>query len=445
MSTPTIETRLRVPPALDVPEGLPAGIDLGRINNREEALRRFGTDFVHHLTDHALRGEDLAYQAYLDYKNPEIASNWGMFERALEHGIDALDDPADSLVALFDALDDVPDWVDYDQLERGAIAYWRGGAFAPMAISYAVIGAGFSMYSSTRPVLFSGRLNDPKEAGPRMVESFRWVVAAHTPGAMVRDGEGFCLTARVRMIHAAVRHVLSHSEHWDWPAWGVPINSLDQMNTQAGQFGACFVDSLRMAGIKISDREEEDIFALTRYIGWVIGVEPTILHTGVDDARMKGKLHRLIEQPADDDCRDVVHSIIDFSTEKPPGDVEILPAPVAAFMTTERRRKLAYGLIASWLPEFVDGLGVEMTNWRFVLPTVRPFMAAKERVTRPRATLESDRKITMKTISQFNAAIALPQDAEKGTELAGVDKLQQDVSANKGNVKKAPHLVRAGV
>ncbi|MCK9249788.1 MAG: DUF2236 domain-containing protein [Solirubrobacteraceae bacterium] len=438
--SPTVTER---PPALDVPAGVPAGHELGRIVNLDEAIRRFGTDLVYKLTDHALRGDDLAYAAFLDFRDKSKNANWRLYEQALEHGIDSVDDPSPAMAALFDRLDEIPDWVDFDQIERGAIAYWRAGSLAPMAISYSVIGAGFSMYSSTRPVLFSGRLSDPKLAGPRMVESFRWVVAAHTPGAMLRDGEGFRLTAKVRMIHAAVRNTLSHSEHWDWPGWGVPINNLDSMNTQAGQFGVVFVDSLRASGIHISDQEEEDIFALTRYIGWVMGVDPEILHVGVDDARLKSKVHRLIERPADDYCRDVIHSIIDFSTEKPPGDVEILPAPVAKFMTTERRRKLAYGMVAAWQPDYiVEQLGVEQTPWRHILPTVRPLISLKERITRPRATLEGDRRATMKTIDMFNTAINQPGVTDT-KDLANPETLTKDVAANKGKVAKDLQQVAA--
>ena len=56
--------------ALDVPDGLPAGIDLGRINNREQAIAQFGRPYVEALTDHALLGDDVAYRAML--VSPEI-------------------------------------------------------------------------------------------------------------------------------------------------------------------------------------------------------------------------------------------------------------------------------------------------------------------------------------------------------------------------------------
>ena len=50
-----------------------------------------------------------------------------MFQRALDHGIDSVDEPPDSLVRLFAQLDHRPPWVDDDQLRRGSIAYFREG------------------------------------------------------------------------------------------------------------------------------------------------------------------------------------------------------------------------------------------------------------------------------------------------------------------------------
>ncbi|HKS44356.1 MAG TPA: hypothetical protein VJT49_04415 [Amycolatopsis sp.] len=64
------------------------------------------------------------------------------------------------------------------------------------------------------------------------------------------------------MTHTAVRHALSRSDAWDWRAWGVPINNLDAMHTQAGHLGVGFIDPVQKSGIRFSDREIEDIMAL---------------------------------------------------------------------------------------------------------------------------------------------------------------------------------------
>ncbi|MDV6211961.1 oxygenase MpaB family protein [Rhodococcus erythropolis] len=417
---------------MDIPPGLPRGIDLGRIANRDKAIAMYGRPMVEKLTEHALLADDYAYRAMLDFKDKSNTANWRTFDIAMEHGIDALDDVPPGMAALFEQFDRIPEWVDFDQLYRGAVAFWRAGPIVPPILAWATIAGGFSMYSATRPVLFSGRLRAADHVGTRLVESFRYVVAAYTPGGMGRFEEGFRLTAKVRMIHAAVRHSLSQSDAWDWANWGIPINNLDGMETQAGQFGVKFVDAVHSSGIRFSDRELEDIFALSRYVGYVIGVPEEILHTDPDDARKKSDLHTLLEREPDDLCREVVHSVIKFSVEHPPGDVEILPPPVAKFMTTDRRLKLAYGMLDSWIPRNVlDALEVKPTPWRFVLPAVKPLIAAHDRI--GRLLPHDDEAAAFKMLRQFNDAIKIP-NGETAHEVANPEEVGADIAANKGGM-----------
>ncbi|GAA4675501.1 oxygenase MpaB family protein [Gordonia humi] len=417
---------------LDVPEGLPRGIDLGRIANADKAIGMFGRPLVETVTDHALLADDYAYRAMLDFKDKSNSMNWRTFDTAIEHGLDALDDVTPAVAALFEQMETVPDWVDFDQLYRGAVAFWRAGMIVQPILAWGTIAGGFSMYSATRPVLFSGRLRKADKVGTRLIESFRYVVAAYTPGGMQRFGEGFRLTAKVRMIHAAVRHSLSRSDAWDWADWGIPINNMDSMVTQAGQFGVKFTDAVQASGFRFSDRELDDIFALSRYVGYVIGVPPEILHTGYDDARRKTELHTMLELPPDDLCRDVVESVIRYSIENPPGGVEVLPGPIAKIMTNERRLKLAYGLLHEWLPaDVMAALGAEKTAWSRLLPTARPLIRVADRI--QRTLPHDDEKAAFTLLRNFNDAIAVP-DGDTKHEVASPDEVGADISANKGGM-----------
>lgn len=411
--------------AADVPEGLPPGLELGRIQNRDEALRRFDPDLVRLVGDHCLLADEPAYHALAGIKDPEQNSGWRLFDQALEHGIDSIDDPAPSLVALFDELDRVPDWVDHDQLHRGAVAFWRAGPLVPMILAYSVIAVGFTGYVPAQTVMFSGRMTDRDQVGQRLLESFRFIARAYTPGGMARDAEGFRLTAKVRMIHATVRHVLSRSPAWDWRNWGIPINNFDAMDTQAGQFGVEVVDSLAKSGVRLSDRERADVFALTRYVGYVIGVPEEILHTDEEDARTKHAIHALVETPADDNCRQIIKGVIDYGCEESLGGYDVLPPAVARFMTVERRKRLSYGLLTAWQPpEIVDQIGIEPDRWRHVLPAARPFIWANDRLTR-RFSPHRDGARTQKVLDEFEVAIAMADGETQA--LAEPEQLATDV------------------
>ena len=420
--------------ALDVPDRLPAGLALGRIANADRALRRFDPAWVEGLTDHCLLGDEVAYRAFQGFRDNEQNSGWRMFEQALEHGIASVDDPAPSLVALFDELDRVPEWVDHDQLRRGAIAFWRAGPLVPMVLAYSVIGVGFTAYGSSRPVLFSGRMVDRNQVGQRLLESFRYIARAYAPRGMARDAEGFKHTARVRMIHATVRYTLSRSPDWDWADWGIPINTFDAMDTQAGPFGVEVIDSLARSGVVLSERERADVFALSRYVGYVIGVPEHILHTDEADARRKHELHKLLEPGADEGCRRIVRSIIDFSCEESLGGYDVLPAWLARVMTVERRKKLSYGLLMAWQPrEITAQIGIEPDAWRFVLPAARPFIRLADRWGRRHP--ERDEARAAAVLAEFDKAIAMREGEHHA--LAEPEALARDVAAGGATVTRA--------
>ena len=411
----------------DVPDGLPEPLALGRIRHADQALARFDPAWVRRLTDHCLRADEPAYQAFKGFRDPQENSGWRMFEQALEHGIDSVDDPAESLRSLFAELDRVPEWVDFDQLHRGAVAFWRAGPLVPMVLAYSVIGVGFADYGSSRPVLFSGRMLDRSLVGQRLLESFRFIARAYTPGGMQRSEEGFKLTARVRMIHATVRHVLSRSPEWRWRDWGIPINNFDATDTQAGKFGVEVIDSLARSGVKLSARERADVFALTRYVGYVIGVPEDLLHTDEADARRIHDLHKLLEPGADAGSRQIVRTIIDYSCEESLGGYDVLPPALAKVMTVERRKKLSYGLLCAWQPRSItEPLGIEPDGWRFVLPAARPFLQVANAFTRRRPHLDGAR--AAKVLAEFEKAIAMAEGEQHA--LAEPEQLATDVAAN---------------
>ena len=421
MTAPVVHPRY----GLDVPADVPDPLALGRVASAELACRRFGEDWVRSLVDGCLTGDDLAYEAFLGFRDPEQRSGWRLFEQALEHGIDRVDDPAPSLQALFDHVDHVPDWVDPDQLHRGAVAFWRAGPLVPMVLAYSVIGVGFTDYGASRPVLFSGRMTERDQVGQRLLESFRFIAKAYAPGGMARDQDGFKHTVRVRMIHATVRHVLSRSPDWDWADWGIPINDFDAMDTQAGKFGVEVVDSLARSGVRLTDRERADVFALTRYVGYVMGVPESMLHVDEADARRKHDLHKLLEPGGGAGSKRIVRSIIDFSCEESLGGYDVLPPLLAKVMTPDRRKKLSYGLLLAWQPpEITDQLGIEPDVWRFVLPAARPLIRVWDAWMR--RTPDRDAARAVKVLAEFEAAVAM---APGERPLAEPDALAGDVAA----------------
>lgn len=104
-------------------------------------------------------------------------------------------------------------------------------------------------------------------------------------------------------------------------------------------------------------------------------------------------------------------------------------------MTDERRLKLAYGLLYSWLPDDVmRQMGFDKTAWAKLLPAARPAISVAHRVSR--WLPHDDEKAAFSILRSFNDAISLPEGAAKEAAVANPDEVHADIVANKGGMPK---------
>jgi hypothetical protein len=203
-------------------------------------------------------------------------AGWGMFERALEHGADAVEDAPGELRALLEHASRTPSWLDLDLVDAGATSFWRVGlpALAPSLI-YGSLAFGYQYGDLSRPLAATGRLE--QMAPRRLGETSRWVLAVTTPGAMAPGGEGWRSSLRVRLVHALVRRHLLDSEEWDVEAWGVPISASAMMATAIGGFAIVPQRALADVGADATAADLESRTALWRWVGYVMGVPSALL------------------------------------------------------------------------------------------------------------------------------------------------------------------------
>ena len=357
------------------PDDLPLGRDLGRVVNLEATCARYGEDLVTTFADGYCIGDELAYAVHRDIRERD-GFGWAEFHRAVDAGIDAVDDPPESLRALLESAERVPDWVDWEQLRRGAIAFWRPGPIVPLALT-SDIARGFKSYGSMKTTVFTGRFIDEKKVGRRLVETLRYIAAVTTPGAMRRERDGWKYTLRLRLLHASVRFGCSTSPEWDWDDWGLPVNDADSVGPPL-EFSVGVVDLLAQAGIVLEDREVEDIVALWRYIGFVLGSPEYILMTDAADARTRLEITNALNHPPDDTNRMLLHSLVDFAAREGIG-YEPFPDWLATRLTPARRKAVMYGLMYAWSGEEVSRqMGVPRTRHRHLLPAIRPLLRTRD-------------------------------------------------------------------
>lgn len=202
-----------------------------------------------------------------------------LFEQALRGGLAALPDAPAPLRAFFESVERPPEWLDQDLLEEGAEIFRRGGAdLIFVARDVALIG-GYQASAFNKTLLLTGAL----EKGPsrRLAETLRWALDCTVAGGMARHGPGFESTLRVRLIHALVRRHVRRLPEWRLEDWGLPINQTDMGATLLGALVMPLLGA-RLMGMPQTRRERDAGAHLTRYVGWLMGVEPRWL---ASDAR----------------------------------------------------------------------------------------------------------------------------------------------------------------
>jgi hypothetical protein len=349
---------------------------LGRVVRHEEAVARFGADVIGPLVDGMLTADDLALAVVEDFRR--IRGGPALYRRAVEEGIESVPEAPESMKRLFAAMESVPEWVDWDQLRRGSIAYFRAGPMVPFVFTCASIAGGDQSFGTTRPLVFSGRFEE--KAYIRSAETVRWLLAATRPDGMRRHHEGWKLTAHVRLMHAYVRRAESASAKWDWDSWGMPISDTDGGYSISYAFSGIYIDSLIKSGFRFTEQDLEDLYALWRYIGHVIGVPHHLLHRDAAQARQISAAFLAMNPGPDEPVRRLVHSLIELAT--PVDGVEsfdVFPPLVTRLMPPLRLRKLMYGLLRFWLgDDLADEFEAPNARWKHAGLALRAFVGIYE-------------------------------------------------------------------
>lgn len=192
------------------------------------------------------------------------------FQLALSQGIDAVDDAPPALQTFFGAVDNVPEWVDFDLINEGARIYRHFGSNASDVLLQLSLLGGYRFGGPTDLLVATGGLTGDTTMR-RLGETQKWGVAISEPDAMRRDGEGFQLTVHVRLMHALVNHRFESGGRWDTATWGLPINQSDQAAT-LGLFNGALLIGVRSLGVRVTPAESLAVMHLWKYIGWLIGV-----------------------------------------------------------------------------------------------------------------------------------------------------------------------------
>ena len=172
----------------------------------------------------------------------------------------------------FDALSP-PDWVDPSEFSPGIRMFHRNSKVILASFVAGVLIEGF-MTNIAKSFFITGRVRD--QGVRRLQQNNRHLIESFIPGGLERDGDGWKLSVRIRLIHAQVRRLLKESDDWDTEAWGEPVSAA-HAGFALTAFSARLLAHMRRLGASYSEEEAASFMAVWRYVGWLMGIPETIL------------------------------------------------------------------------------------------------------------------------------------------------------------------------
>lgn len=204
-----------------------------------------------------------------------------MLQKALAEGITAVEDPPESMRALFAEFEDVPEWVDRDLVEQGA-ATWRRWGTMLFSVAGAITLEIYTEAAVATPLSLAGGYAGDN-ALRRFLETGQFWIDVSTPEALFTQGsDGRATAMLVRVMHVAVRRRVAEHPEWRTQDWGLPISQTYMLLTLIGGSVAPAL-ALWPLGYLTSAKEMRALLAFQKYMGHLLGVQPRWFPESIGD------------------------------------------------------------------------------------------------------------------------------------------------------------------
>ncbi|MFN8126808.1 MAG: oxygenase MpaB family protein [Candidatus Nanopelagicales bacterium] len=350
----------------------------GRVTHIADTERRLGAAAVSRYVSALSRTDPLADAFAADCTGPDCRQLMRLFEDLIEGRTTLAEHPdaPASLVDLISQLRDEPPWLDREQIRRGQVAYSSHAKAAGIALGTASMVSGYDNAAASQPLIITGRFLTM--ARLRTYETSMWVFAVARPGGLERSADGFARTARVRMVHAFVRARIRSRGDWDVEALGAPINQADLAYTVV-EFSLLPIRAMQRVGVHFTDGEIADMYAMWRYMGYLMGVDDQILPADEAQSHLVEDLHVSLGPGPSDATREYTAALLDGVFA-----VDVASADGALGLIGRRwGRELMHGLSRRFVGDpIADRLRIEDSVWQYSPGVVWPLNQVASRIVR---------------------------------------------------------------
>lgn len=180
----------------------------------------------------------------------------------------------------------LPAWVDRERLNRASRFYTEHGLPITLLLSTSGLVSCYAAKRGAKVLTFTYRMEQTPYH--RIAETGQFILLALAPDGLTEQGRGLMATLKVRLVHAAVRHLINRSGKWNRHENGVPINQEDLLGTLI-VFSYGVLWGLERLGVTMTLQEQEDYLYAWQIIGELLGIDPKAIPTNMAEAQSCGE------------------------------------------------------------------------------------------------------------------------------------------------------------
>ncbi len=245
------------------------------------------------------------------------------------------DDMRDDMKAYF-LNEDRPAWVDSDKIAMGADLCIRHGVELCMILMCASLPACYADAPGVVALDQSHQLT--KHPRRRVIETTRFALDVLQPGNLTDNNHGAITAKKVRLLHATNRRILHHQPEgrWNEKEWGIPLNQ-EYLALTLMTFATVVLDGMAKSHLYVSPEEQEAFMHTWRYVGYLMGVDETLLPENVEDGK---SLYETIAKRVYASSLSgiaLTSGLVDVLEEILPGEIMdgVIPAQIRLYMGEE--------------------------------------------------------------------------------------------------------------
>ena len=155
----------------------------------------------------------------------------------------------------------------------------------------------------------TGRV-ETKYGSRRIKQNIRHLIEIMLPGALNRQGDGWKLSVRTRLIHAQIRHLIRASGTWDESIYGTPLSTA-HIAFASANFSTTLMDYAERLGASLDAEARVAFMQIWRCAGLLLGTPEELLFEG--DEAMAAELCRIAlacEPLPGEDAIMIAHALI---------------------------------------------------------------------------------------------------------------------------------------